>query len=507
VSVQEQATPDVGLGSRAAAGVLWLIAQRWGARITGFATLVVLTHQLSPREFGVVAAAMTVIPLVYLLSDLGFSTYLLQADDLDQERLSTAFWSSVAAGVVLSAGLVAIAPLLAVAYQSPGLVPVLRVLVLAVTATVLGAVPAALLKRKLAFRAVAIQGLVASLLAQVVAVVIALSGGGVWALVFQIVVAQSVITVLAWRSARWMPSLSVSLALFRRMTVFGLRVSSVDLVTTARLWSESLIITASLGTYALGLLSIAQRLITIALDLSAAPLVPVSTVVFAKVRESVDRLRAAYLKALRVAYGVVSPMMTVVVVTAPVLIPLLFGEQWAGSVRATQALAVAGIITLGAMLDHGLYYGLGRPGAWLAYAVVVDAATVATTAVSVRWGLAGVAVAYVFVAVAATIARWFRVARLLGLTPLAVARPFLSIVVPAAASMVLGTLLLDAMPSKVPPLVALTLTVVGTAVAIVVLLRLLAGRMIRDVLGLLPLPARYVVRASRLLRADMAGTP
>ena len=27
---------------------------------------------------------MTVIPLVYLLADLGFSTYLLQTDDIDQ---------------------------------------------------------------------------------------------------------------------------------------------------------------------------------------------------------------------------------------------------------------------------------------------------------------------------------------------------------------------------------------------------------------------------------------
>src|SRR4051794_34488493 len=98
VSLQEEeAAADVELGSRAASGVLWLLAQRWGVRVSGFATLVVLTHQLSPGEFGVVAAAMTVIPLVYLLADLGFSTYLLQADDVDQEGLSTAFWSSVAA--------------------------------------------------------------------------------------------------------------------------------------------------------------------------------------------------------------------------------------------------------------------------------------------------------------------------------------------------------------------------------------------------------------------------
>ena len=77
-----------------------------------------------------------------------------------------------------------------------------------------------------------------------------------------------------------------------------------------------------------------------------------------------------------------------------------------------QALALAGIITLGAMLDHGLFYGLGRPGAWLAYAVVVDAADGGDDRRRRRWGLAGVAVGFVLVAIAATVARWVLVGRL-----------------------------------------------------------------------------------------------
>ena len=113
VTGDEQVDPEEGLGRRAASGVLWLTAQKWVIRASGFVTLVVLTHQVAPKDFGVVAAAMSVIPLVYFLSDLGFSTYLLQADDIDQRSLSTAFWASVAAGVLLSAGLVGIAPLLA----------------------------------------------------------------------------------------------------------------------------------------------------------------------------------------------------------------------------------------------------------------------------------------------------------------------------------------------------------------------------------------------------------
>ena len=507
MSLEERAAPEEHLGTRAASGVLWLAAQKWVVRVSGFATLVVLTHRVSPREFGVVAAAMTVIPIVYLLSDLGFSTYLLQTDDVDQQSLSTAFWASVAAGAVLSVGLAAIAPLLALAFRSPELAQVLRALVLAVIPTVLAGVPLALLRRAMAFRAVAMQSLAAAVLAQAVAVVVALSGGGVWALVSQLVVTQWVIALLAWRGARWLPSLWLSPRHFRHMAVFGLRVSSVDLVAGARMWAESWIITVTLGPTALGLLNIGQRLSQVAQELTAASLVPVSTVVFAKLRESSERLRLTYLKALGVAYGVVSPLMILIVVTAPGLIPVLFGQEWGESVPPAQALAVAGIITLGAMLDHGLFYGLGRPGAWLGYAMIVDAATVATTAIAVRWGLIGVAVGFVIVAVLATVARWVLVARLLGVTVRAVARPFLTVLGPTTATMALGSVLLRAMAGLGWPMTGLVVAAVATVVVNLVLMRLLAGAIVRNALGILPIPEKYASRVGRLLRLEPARTP
>ena len=244
-------------------------------------------------------AAMSVIPLVYFLADLGFSTYLLQADEVDQRSLSTAFWASVSAGAILSVGLLGAAPLLADAFDLPELAPVLRALVLAVVPTVLAAVPMALLRRAMAFRAVALQALGASLLAQVVAITVALLGGGVWALVSQLVVTQWVVAVLAWRRAGWLPSFTVSGRLFAEMASFGVKVSGFDLLGTTRMLVENWIITVTLGPTALGFLNIAQRLVQVAQELIAASLVPVSTVVFAKVRDAVQRLGTSYLKAHR----------------------------------------------------------------------------------------------------------------------------------------------------------------------------------------------------------------
>jgi len=504
VSVDQQAAGEQ-LGRHAAAGMLWLAAQKWAVRLSGFATLVVLTRHVSPREFGLVAAAMTVIPMLYLLADLGFSTYVLQAEQVDRRSLSTAFWASAAAGVLLSLALWFVAPLVADAFRSPELREVLRALVLAVAPTVLSAVPLALLRRAMRFREVALQGLVAALLAQGVAVAIALRGGGVWALVGQVVVTQWVIGVLAWRSARWAPALQLSPPLFRQMATFGVRVSSVDLVAALRMWAESWIITVTLGPAALGLLNIGQRLVQTAQDLTAVSLTPVSTVVFAKVRSSPERLRAAYLKALGVSYAVVAPIMVVIVVTAPELVPQLFGDRWRDSVAPAQALAVAGIVTIGAMLDHGLFYGLGRPGRWLAYALAVDATSVALTAVCVRWGIVGVALGFVALAVAATGVRWVLVARMVGLSVAALARPFARILVPSLLTTAVGVLVFRALSAAQEGWGVLAATLLVTVAVNLLLLRLAAGPILRDALGLLPVPARYVRRLGRLLRLGPAA--
>ena len=190
------------------------------------------------------------------------------------------------------------------------------------------------------------------------------------------------------------------------MTKFGTNVTAVEFSAMARVWAETAIVTLALGVSGLGYLNIAQRLVQTAQDLSSAAVVPVSTVVFAHVRDASERLTRAYRRALETIYIIVMPIMIVLAVGAGHVIPLVFGSGWTQSVHPTTALSAAAVLTLGASLDNGLFYGAGRPGRWLIYALITDALTVATTAFAVRYGITGVSVGFVFVAAVATVVRW-----------------------------------------------------------------------------------------------------
>ncbi|MCR2784995.1 MULTISPECIES: lipopolysaccharide biosynthesis protein [unclassified Microbacterium] len=420
VSHDSESDVDAGapVGDRAVAGVLWLTAQKWAIRIAGVVTLAILTRFLSPEEFGLVAAAATLLPFFYLLSDLGFATYIVQAERADPRTLSTAFWFSLTAGVALAGLLFVAAPLFAVMFGSPSVAPVIRALSIVVVLTALSSVPMALLRRRMQFRALAGQGVAASLVGQAVAVGAALGGLGVWALVLQTISAQLVMTALACVAARWWPAFLFSLREFRTMAAFGGKVLGVEVVAMVRATGEAAIVSNVLGLTAYGYLSIAQKLVQIVQDLAGAALLPVTTVAFAKIRDSSERLTAAYVKALRATYALMSPPLVVLAVGASAIVPLVFGQGWEASVPVVQFLALAGTVVVGATLDHGLFYGLGKPGRWFLYAILVDALTIGVTAVAVSAGLVAVAVGFLMVAVVATAARWFIVARVLGASPL-----------------------------------------------------------------------------------------
>lgn len=462
------------VGQRALSGVFWLTLQKWAVRLFGLVTIAILTRLLSPEDFGAVAAASTVLPFFYLLADFGFAAYIVQATRADQRLLSTGFWFSCVAGLGLCGLLVMIAPLFGIIYGGSQTVPILQVLALSALVTAVSSVPSALLRRSMRFRTVAGQGTVAAVVGQVTGIAMAVNDFGAWALVGQTLASGIVGAVLAWIAARWRPSFAFSGHDFTTMARFGSKVLGVEFIAVLRAWAEAAIITTTLGIAALGYLSIAQRLVLIVQELTGGALIPVSTVAFAKVRDSYERVTHAYLRALRLTYATLSLPLVMVAVGAPLIVPILFGDGWSVSSQLAQILALAGILTVGAALDHGLFYGMGKPGLWLVYAVVVDAITVGTTAVASQWGLVSLAWAFLVVAFVATLARWFLVARILGTSVRTVIRPFNVLCVTIAGSGTVGVLTVG-LTSGLQPLVAAFILGSVLLVTHVILLRLFAS--------------------------------
>lgn len=453
-----------GVGRRATAGVFWLTAQKWATRVLGFVTIAVLTRLLSPEDFGTVAAASTVLPFFFLFADLGFAAYIVQAKRVDQRMLSTAFWFSLGAGVALCLVMIALAPALGLLFRNNDVVPIIQALSIWVVLTAFGSVPMAILRRDMRFSVIALQGAGAAVVAQVIALILAFSGAGAWTLVVQSLVGPAIMSALAWMTTRWHPQRTFVRSDFFAMASFGGKVLVVEFVAMLRALGEAVVISATLGVGAFGYMTIAQRLVQVVQDMSGSAIVPVTQVAFAKIRDDAERLRSAYLRASRLTYFALALPLTIVAVAAPLIIPIIFGDGWEQSYQVAQILALTGIMSVSAWLDHGLFYGTGKPGVWLLYALIIDALTLGTTLALAHMGLVAIAFGFLGVCIVATVTRWFLTSRLLATRAGVVAGPFWFVAVVVIASGTAGWAVKEA-TAALPPFISLIF--IGFAVLIV----------------------------------------
>lgn len=486
------------MAKHSASGVLWSVGLKWAARLGSLVTLAVLTRHLGPEDFGVVAAAAAYVPLLALLAEVGFSAYLVQATTADQRRLSTATWCNLALGVGIAAVTFAVAPLVEDLLGLPGFAPMLQVLSVAVVFSALTGTPAALLRRRLAFRAYAARNLFAAIGSQVLAVTLVLSGAGVWALVSQYVAYSAIACVSVWVAARWRPSLTFSVADARRMVAFGGRVIGGDLVGVLRGWLETMILVSVVGTAGLGYWTIATRLVQVASDLTASTVVFVSSSVFARIKTQQLRVAGGYLRAQSVILSLAGSVMVFLSVASPLLVPLVYGAGWEQSAQLAQVLAIGHVFVLGAMLDRGMFLGTGRPGTWFLCVVGIDLATVAGTALAAPHGLRAVALTFLGVAVGTAVLRAAVVSRAISVPLPVLARRLAGPLAVAFAASLPAWASMEVLPAGTPALVSLCVGGACMVVGCVLLLRLLAGDVLREAWSLAP--ARVRRRAPRLAR-------
>jgi O-antigen/teichoic acid export membrane protein len=454
-----------GLAHKAAAGAVWSVAQNLVTRVTAFVTVLILARLLSPTDFGVVTIAATLIPILQVLADLGITMYVIQHPAPSKLIYDTYFWITSSIALVGAVALVLLAPLIAQLFGEPTAGPVMQALAPTALLVSLGAVPQTILRRGLRFRAIAVQSTIAAIVSQVVAIAAAVVGLGVWALVLQNLTQQFLATLLAWGATRFRPSFEFSRSELRLMVRFGGNyVVSTGIQTAAQLLIN-FIITSVLGVTALGYLNIVQRLIRVVTDVVLSAVLQVSTVAFAMIRGSAERLRSGYLRSFSTMYAVLVLVMVFIAASAEHLVPFMYGNQWQASIGPGQVLALTAVFVVDA-LDHALYAGIGRPVLWTLYTLYSSVLLVAATWIGSGWGLLAVVWAGLAANLVVTVIRWFVAARQLRTSGWTLVGAFVRVAAPGVLAAGAGYLV-TWLTSGLPPLVGVVL--VGLAVLAVFL--------------------------------------
>lgn len=360
------------LSRLASRGAMWQSVSFFGGKVLLLAATVVLARVLTPKEFGLVSLALVVIGFLDVISDLGVSQALIYLD-ASRRRTDAALVATVVLGAAIALGLVLLAPVVGRQLHEPETVPLLRLLALSIFAGSLGVVPDTLLRKDLDFRRRVPVQLSLSATRGVLAIVLALAGFGVWALAIAQVAAQIVSSVVAWALVTYRPGRNawrIGRAEMAELFRYGVPTAGSGLLSNLVLNVDYIIVGRVLGATQLGLYTLAFRVPEM-LVVSVFQIVSsVTFPAYSQANKSLERLRRAYLRVLRLqnTYGLL--VSALLFVLAPLVITVVFGPEWKPSIHSMQALAVYAAFRSLGMGVVDLLKGIGRPNVALGIAAV-----------------------------------------------------------------------------------------------------------------------------------------
>lgn len=486
-------TAQPGLRSQAATGVLWSIAASGAQQAVSLLIFAILARQLSPLEFGVMGMATIFVEILNLIGRGGLVEVLIQRRELGDTESSTAFWSSLALGLLGTGVLWGTAGLIGAFFKVPELVDALRWLALVPTINSVATVHEALLRRAFGFRALALRAFAVTLVSGVVAVSMAASGFGVTSLIAQSLVGAVLSTAVMWSCARWWPTLAFSAGEFVRQIRMGMTLCVSTLLGMGNQRIVDLVVGHLLGPVPLGFLRVAWRGFDTMLDVSMRPVVQVTLPVFSRLQGDLPSLAAAYVHLARLTAVLIYPVFIGATLVAPEIILLAFGHQWEASVPLVQ------ILSLSVLSMPMIYYksnvlvavGHARPVFWLN--VLEFGLSLGLVALFCRFGVAGAAWGNVLRVILVAPPIFWALRRFVGIAwkPLLAAMGPATVCTSLMAAAVLGVRMVLA--SSTSPAVML-LAGVGTGMAAYAAsLRLLYRPLFDELAALAPRPLRRLL--------------
>jgi O-antigen/teichoic acid export membrane protein len=416
--------PDLdALGWNIRRGLLWKVASTVTAQVSRTAMTLILARLLVPAEFGLAGMVLVFTGVILLLTDVGFSGSLIQLERIDEDDRCTAFWTSVAVGFTLFALASAAAPAVADFYGEPR---VRWMFVVVCTGFITGSLcttQASLLWRAMNFRALELRAMLAAVASAAAGIGAALAGLGAWSLIIQSVALSVVSLVAIWTLSPWKPRFSFSRTSLRRMASFSANVFGARMLNYGDRNVDNLLVGRFLGAKALGIYAIGYSVIIVPFERLVWPIQSVLIPAFASMQQDLPRMRALWLRGVRLTATIMLPAMTGVIAVAPDFVTTLLGERWRPATTVIQILAWVALVQSLAVLSSAVYQSRNRSGLLLritAFGFAVDATSFV---IGLHWGVKGVATGY---AVANTLIvvplNLWLVMRLLAVSPLAVLR-------------------------------------------------------------------------------------
>jgi teichuronic acid exporter len=309
---------------------------------TNFATKILLARLVLPEGWGVYAEAMMVVLVADTLTDMGLSQHVIREK---QRPYGNVLMIRLILAVLYTAAVIALAPLLAVLFQTQAVIGPVRVLAFLIVVRALVSVPKVYLDRELMVHKALIPQTAAVATMAAVSLPMGYAGYGIWALVAGTLAAELVQMGLMWAAVRRLIPIEMTMQYTRRLLrgaryLFAIAVVGFVIQQGHVAVTGSLLLPEKVGIYAM-----AFTLVTLVSQLVENAIYRVIYPLFCELSSDIDRIGRIYNCATVMIISIEAPIAFFLLFNSHFLIQLLLGDSWLPMAPILAALAPAQIIS------------------------------------------------------------------------------------------------------------------------------------------------------------------
>ncbi|MBQ4104645.1 MAG: lipopolysaccharide biosynthesis protein [Clostridia bacterium] len=309
-------------------GFIWKFLERVGVQGVQFVLQIILARILSPEHYGMLSIMIIFVNLANVFIQTGFNTALIQNKDVTEEDYSSVLWVTFGVSGVLYGVIFVAAPLIGEFYNMPDIVKPLRVLAIMLFPGALNSIQLARISRALDFKKVFYSNLAAIVIAGVVGVIIAYSGGGIWALVVQSLLNTIVACAVMFFTAKLKLYFKCELKRVKVLFSFGWKILVSGLLETLYQELGSLVIGKKHSSEALAFYNrgkqFPQTIMLVIYNTLQSVMLPVMSVE----QDNKTKVKQLTSLSLSLVSYIVFPVMAGLAAVAEPLITILLTEKW-----------------------------------------------------------------------------------------------------------------------------------------------------------------------------------
>lgn len=388
----------INLKQKTISGIAWNTIGKISNQILQFILSVILMRLLLPSDYGLLAMAMVLIGFASIFNEFGFSSALVQNQNINESHRSSIFWLNIIIGSILTLLFFILANTIARFYNNENLTVVIKYLSFSFLISSITIVPGTLLQKEMRYDLINKIDVSIVLLSGILSVYLAYTGWGVMSLVFQSLFSQIVKVPLLYTASKWKPNFIFNKNSIKELFAYSAYLTGFSIINYGARRSDDLLIGKFMGADSLGIYSRAYGLMLMPINQVIGLVSNVMFPALSSIQNDKERVKRIFLNVIQVLAFITFPMMIGLIAVADNFILGIFGSKWAEVIPIIRILAFVGVLQTIANPSGWIYTSQGKTDWMFWWGVFGSGSIIIAIVIGVLIGsIYSVAIAYLII--------------------------------------------------------------------------------------------------------------